>query len=168
MGRKLKYKPGSWYMQDDRTGLVQRSGVMKRQWDGLMVDERRWEPRQPQDYVKGVPDYQSVPVARPKPSASFYGPTTMELAQAASPGDKVIVVTSTAGIAKNDRLQVMMDNGEFFVTICTLPPADGQITLGGEMPYFASAGNVVSDLGPIGGNPFELDTSNLDGPDVLV
>ena len=43
---------------------------MKR-WDGFMVDERCWEPRQPQDFVRGVADYQAPPFTRPEQSDSF-------------------------------------------------------------------------------------------------
>jgi hypothetical protein len=36
-----------------------------------MVDERCWEPRQPQDFVRGVADYQAPPFTRPEQSDSF-------------------------------------------------------------------------------------------------
>lgn len=40
-------------------------------WDGIMVDERCWEPRQPQDFVRGVADYQAPPFTRPEPEWIF-------------------------------------------------------------------------------------------------
>jgi len=36
-----------------------------------MVDERCWEPRQPQDFVRGVADYQAPPWTRPEPQDQF-------------------------------------------------------------------------------------------------
>ena len=36
-----------------------------------MVDERCWEPRQPQDFVRGVADYQAPPFTRPEQSDVF-------------------------------------------------------------------------------------------------
>jgi hypothetical protein len=36
-----------------------------------MVCDKDWEPRQPQDFVRGVADYQAPPFTRPEPSDSF-------------------------------------------------------------------------------------------------
>ena len=71
MGRKLHYKAGSFYRTDDRTGFPQRAERTRREWTGLIVDENVWEPRQPQDFVRGVADDQSVPEARPRAPATF-------------------------------------------------------------------------------------------------
>lgn len=43
------------------------------EWQGLIVDRRVWEARQPQDFVKGVPDNQTVPYARPRPRDGIAG-----------------------------------------------------------------------------------------------
>jgi hypothetical protein len=43
---------------------------MKR-WDGLMVCKGDWEPRQPQDFVRGVADIQAPPWTKPEPSDTF-------------------------------------------------------------------------------------------------
>lgn len=36
------------------------------EWNNLIVSDRVWEARQPQDFVKGVADNQTVPNARPR------------------------------------------------------------------------------------------------------
>jgi len=36
-----------------------------------MVCEDDWEPRQPQDFVRGVADYQAPPWTRPEPQDQF-------------------------------------------------------------------------------------------------
>jgi hypothetical protein len=36
-----------------------------------MVDDRCWEPRQPQDFVRGVADYQAPPFTRPQGEEIF-------------------------------------------------------------------------------------------------
>jgi hypothetical protein len=51
----------------DRCGSKFKFSQLKLEWDGLYVCTANgcWEPRQPQDYVKGVMDDMSVPVSRP-------------------------------------------------------------------------------------------------------
>jgi hypothetical protein len=51
----------------DRCGSKFKFSQLKLEWDGLYVCTANgcWEPRQPQDYVKGVRDDMSVPVSRP-------------------------------------------------------------------------------------------------------
>lgn len=57
---------GSWNAVCDECGLVFKAGELTLRWDGAMVDVRCWEPRQPQDFVRGVPDRQNTPWARPR------------------------------------------------------------------------------------------------------
>lgn len=39
---------------------------LARNWDGAMVDRKRVDKRNPQDFVRGVPDRQALPYARPE------------------------------------------------------------------------------------------------------
>lgn len=155
MGRDLHYRPGSWYMVDDRSGFPERAEKMKREWDNLMVDERRWEPRQPQDYVRGVRDDQTVPVARPISTPSFVGPSQTTLAQAAAPRATVIYVESLSGFVRGHLVRVMLDDESLHAAIAVdLDPASGTITLSAGLRGPASAGGVVYDMGyapPTGG-----------------
>jgi len=66
MGRENFYKPGSFYRICDRTGFAIRSERTRMEWNNLIVSDRVWEARQPQDFVKGVNDSQNVPYARPR------------------------------------------------------------------------------------------------------
>ena len=43
----------------------------RREWQGLIVRKEVFEPRQPQDFVRGVQDIQTVPYARPRPTNVF-------------------------------------------------------------------------------------------------
>lgn len=58
------YKRGTWNAVCDRCGLVFKSDQLRKTWDGLYVCHDDWEPRHPQDFVKGVKDDQSVPWTR--------------------------------------------------------------------------------------------------------
>lgn len=60
------FAPGQWNFVCDECGLTFKSDAAMLRWDGAMVDQRCWEPRQPQDFVRGVPDNQSTPWARPR------------------------------------------------------------------------------------------------------
>jgi len=62
------YKKGSWNVKCARTGFKIKAEDARQEWNGLIVRRESWEPRQPQDYVKGVPDNPAVPLARPRPA----------------------------------------------------------------------------------------------------
>ena len=73
MGTELYYKTGSFYRIDDRTGFATRAENTQREWQGLIVSKRVWEVRQPQDFVRGVNDIQTVPYPRPRQTNVFVG-----------------------------------------------------------------------------------------------
>ena len=66
MGTERFYKPGSFYRICDRTGFAIRAERTQMEWQNLIVDRRVYEARQPQDFVKGVADNQTVPNPRPR------------------------------------------------------------------------------------------------------
>lgn len=73
MGHADYYKSGTYNGICDRCGSKFKFSDLKLEWDGLYVCTANgcWEPRQPQDYVKGVRDDMSVPVSRPDQPAVF-------------------------------------------------------------------------------------------------
>lgn len=73
MGTENFYRPGSWYRICDRTGFATRSERTRMEWNNLIVKDQVWEARQPQDFVKGVDDNQTVPYARPRQPNVFLG-----------------------------------------------------------------------------------------------
>lgn len=145
MGRKLHFRPGSFYRVDDRTGFPQRAEDTKREWNGLIVDETVWEARQPQDLVKGVIDNQSVPYARPLAPAVFVGPIYAQLTTAAAVGATVLQLDSTAGFGAGQKVAVMLDNGVNFLTTQVGPAGASSITLAAPLPYHAASGNLVAN-----------------------
>lgn len=64
MGSRDYYKLGSWNCICDVCGLKRKAEELKLQWDGLRACQLCWTPRQPQDYVRGVPDPSGVPWSR--------------------------------------------------------------------------------------------------------
>ncbi len=146
MGRQLFFRPGSFYRTDDRTGFPQRAERTRKQWDGLIVDERVWEPRQPQDLVKGVKDKQSVPDARPLGANVFLGPTFTTLTANAPVGATVLSVASVTGFFSGCSVSVMLDNGVNFNTTLAADPSATTITLAhGLVGASAASGNNVTN-----------------------
>lgn len=73
MGADKHFRMGSFYRICDRTGFATHAEDTQMEWQGLIVNRRVWEARQPQDFVTGVPDNQTVPYARPRPRDGIAG-----------------------------------------------------------------------------------------------
>lgn len=71
MGRADYLKLGDWNAICFRCGRKFKASTMLKNWQGFWTCERDFEPRQPQDYVKGVPDVQSPPWTQPPPGDIF-------------------------------------------------------------------------------------------------
>lgn len=83
MGHADYYRSGTYNGICDRCGSKFKFSDLKLEWDGLYVCTANgcWEPRQPQDYVKGVRDDMSVPVSRPdQPPIYIQDETVTEIA----------------------------------------------------------------------------------------
>jgi hypothetical protein len=70
MPRHNWYEMGAYNMSCDQCGRIFKSGELRLRWDNAWVDDACWEIRQPQDFVRGIPDNQSVPYARIRPPLS--------------------------------------------------------------------------------------------------
>jgi len=65
------YVLGQFKRVCDRTGRILLARDTRKEWNGLIVDKNEWEPRHPQEFVRGVMDDQTVPEPRPMPAAVF-------------------------------------------------------------------------------------------------
>ncbi len=65
------YVPGDHYLICDECGFKVRASETRKRWDGLRVCTKDWEPRHPQDFVKGRKDRQTVPNARPEGADTY-------------------------------------------------------------------------------------------------
>ena len=146
MGRKLHYRPGSWYRTDDRTGFPQRAEDTRKEWNGSIVDERVWEARQPQDLVRGVKDQQNVPEARPLAPNVFVGPIYGQISVNAPAQAAQLTLQSTAHMSAGDAIGVLQADGSVFPTTILGILADGvTILIGPPVPLGAPSGNDVID-----------------------
>lgn len=66
-----RYDSGDWIADCDVCGRKYKASALSERWDGLMCCDDDWEIRQPQDFVRGVPDTQIAPWLRPEPPDQF-------------------------------------------------------------------------------------------------
>ena len=66
-----RYDKGDWIADCDVCGRKYKASKLRQRWDGLYCCPQDWEIRQPQDFVRGVPDNQLAPWTRPEPADSF-------------------------------------------------------------------------------------------------
>jgi hypothetical protein len=163
MGRRLSYRPGSWYRVDDRTGFPQRAERTRKEWTGLIVDESVWEARQPQDLVRGVKDDQTVPDARPLAPNTFVGPLYIEIEDALSIGAVFVPLESIARLNAGDPCGIVMgtDSGDIFRTTIAQVTSGGVI-LAAPMPNMAASGNLFVDYAPGTGTATPTSGPSLD------
>lgn len=140
---------GSFYRTDDRSGFPTRSERTRKEWDGLWVDQARWEARQPQDFVRGVKDQQSVPEPRPLAPNAFVGPISTPLTGNVAAGVAVIPCIPAPGMAATDPAAVVQADGSWFRTTIQSVGASS-VTLVAPLPFGATSGALLYDTKPSG------------------
>ncbi|MDE2103879.1 MAG: hypothetical protein KGL39_41970 [Patescibacteria group bacterium] len=70
-GRADFLELGSWNVVCYECGRKRKASMMKRHWQGYYVCPDHWEPRQPQDFVRGIQDIQTPPWTQPMPADQF-------------------------------------------------------------------------------------------------
>ena len=139
------YVAGDFWRICDACGFQKRASETFKRWDGLMVCAEDWEPRHPQDFVRGRTDRQTVPNPRPEPLATYVGPLSTTIATAASAGATTITVASTARFFTTDRLGIMMDSGSVYTAVIQEVSDATTIVLATALPGAAAAGNIVTN-----------------------
>lgn len=65
MGRADFWASGDWNSVCYECGRKRKASQLKKHWQGYYVCPEHWEPRQPQDFVRGIQDVQTVPWSQP-------------------------------------------------------------------------------------------------------
>lgn len=65
-GRADFYRHGDFNRICDRCGFKYKASRTRKEWNGLIVCDKCYEPRHPQDFVKGVKDRQAARDPRPE------------------------------------------------------------------------------------------------------
>lgn len=71
MGKADFLQLGDWNAQCYQCGRKRKAGQMEKNWQGYYVCPEHNEPRQTQDFVRGIADRQTVPWAQPMPTAIY-------------------------------------------------------------------------------------------------
>lgn len=140
------YVPGDFYRICDRSGFKIRARRTSMEWNGLIVSDKFFEARQPQDFVKGVPDNQTVPYARPRQTNQFLGPLTTTLTANVVAGGSSLPVVSSVRMIIGDVLNIMLDTGVLFRATISGLPTSTSILCNPVLPYSASNGNLITDI----------------------
>lgn len=75
MGRADYLELGGWNAVCYQCGRKRKASMLVRNWQGYYVCPEHNEPRQPQDFVRSVPDVQTPPWVQPMPTNSFVSAT---------------------------------------------------------------------------------------------
>jgi hypothetical protein len=120
---------GDYYRICERTGFKVRARRTRKEWTNRIIRDISWEPRQPQDFVRGVRDDQTVPEPRPRSVNAFQGPLGTYLTAPVVAGAFVIQVYQTIRMSDGDTITIMMDNGVNFVTTIYIVQSQTQLQL---------------------------------------
>jgi hypothetical protein len=71
MGHANYYKHGDYNVICDICGFKYKASDCRMQWDNLLACRECYEERNPQDFVKGIRDYQKVSIPRPDVEPRF-------------------------------------------------------------------------------------------------
>ncbi len=70
-GRADYLELGDWNAVCFECGRKRKASQLKKHWQGYFVCPEHWEIRQPQDFVRAVPDVQTPPWTQPMPADLF-------------------------------------------------------------------------------------------------
>lgn len=73
MTYRPRYDKGDWKAICDICGRERKASELRQRWDGFMVCPDDYEVRHPQDFVRGIADFQAPPFTRPEATDSFVG-----------------------------------------------------------------------------------------------
>ena len=133
---------GDWNIICEKCGMKRKASECSLNWQNQLVCGPCWESRHPQEYVKGIPDNQSVPIARPDVVA-IQGETTVKTS--ASRNATSIELTSITGLVDKDPINIILNDGSAYWVYCEGTPSSDTVTFpaGAYLPFAASAGNTV-------------------------
>jgi len=72
---KTRFIPGDYKAVCDVCGFVYMASELARRWDNLMVCQKDWEPRHPQDLLRVRPERSTPPWTRPEQPDRFIDTT---------------------------------------------------------------------------------------------
>lgn len=129
MGSADYLQLGDWNVQCYQCGRKAKASKMVRNWQGYYVHPEHNEPRQSQDFVRGIPDNQLPPWVQPWPGVVYtYSLTTIGYGDGVTTqfqlGDGLYATTITTVEVAGSTVS-WTDNGKGLITIAA--PLAGQV-----------------------------------------
>ncbi len=154
MGKADFWADGEWNFYCDFCGAKNKSSRAMKTWDGYYVCKHHKEMRNPQDFIRGVKDNQSVPWTRPEPQDVFVPSCTQQGSTAipgyavpgcSIPGNYSVMFIAIAPAGTYTQAQIAL--AQSFFTVPYLPPV---CTFAGRLaiPSYAVPGCALSGNGP--------------------
>ena len=142
---KEVYIPGQFNIYCMSCARKYKSSEIRRRWDGMYVCDEDWEPRHPQDFVRGIPEESNkLPFA-----------FDVDGYVAPAVGGSLMNSTSIAGISYSGYaitgVQTFWENGGS--KTAGYPNGNSGATSGTTIPGYFIAGWGVSGVGGLNGNP---------------
>ena len=139
------YKKGDYNAICDRCGFKRKASECRMQWNNLFVcADTCWEARNAQDFLRGFPDNQSVPIARPEPTDIFQTDgTETSIGSDEAAGQTTLTVDSSAGMSAADNIVITLDAGSIHTTTIGSVTNSTTIVIDDALPSKASEGNRI-------------------------
>jgi hypothetical protein len=136
MGRADFYQDGDWNTVCYQCGFKGKASQMERNWQGYYVHPEHNEPRQTQDFVRGVPDNQIPPWVQPWPTPVYnYNLASIGLGDSVTRqfqlGDGLYATTVTA-VTVGGVTSTWTDNGFGLITLPTAPGHNVRVAASGS------------------------------------
>lgn len=136
MGRADYLDLGTWNVVCYQCGFKRKANMMERNWQGYYVCPEHNEPRQPQDFVRGVPDDQIPPWVQPVPTVVYqYNNVFLGIADGVTPsfqlGDGLYTTTVTAFLVNSSPVSYTA-NTTGLITPTVIPLKGSIITASGS------------------------------------
>lgn len=138
-----RVKPGDFLRICDYSGFAVPASRTQEQYDGLIVRDRLFDYRHPQETIRARRDDQSVKNPRPRSQDVFVGPLTTELTEGADAGDTLISVESSVRMFSTDMVTVTLTSGNIHRTTIFSIPDSTHLILSRAMPESAPIGAVL-------------------------
>lgn len=144
------YVPGDFWRVCDVCGFEYRASQTFKRWDGLITCQTDWEPRHPQDMVRGKSDRQRVFEPRPEANDTYVATQTVTTADA-NAGATSLSVSSSSGMIAGHRVGIQLDSGLIHDAVLQAVPGATSLTLTAAtaLPGPAASGAVVIDYSTI-------------------
>lgn len=90
-------KLGQFNRISDRSGFKMKSGKTAKEWTNAIVGVDEWEPRNAQEFLRGIPDFMAAPDPRPEATDQFITVTgsSYSVATPAVPASGVPLINTT-------------------------------------------------------------------------